>query len=195
MTGPDQRRPHALVVVESMFGNTEQVARAVAAGLADGGVDAVGRRRGRGAGRPACRGGPPGPRLPHARVLDEPAHHPGGRGAAGRPARTGGHRAARVAGQLCSPRTSGAARSSPSSTRASRRYDGCPRPPDPAPSAWPGAGDSRCSVAPRRSWSRTSPVRWWPAELAGDGVGPPAWLGPGRTRASPDPVSSRARST
>ena len=40
MTGPDQRRPHALVVVESMFGNTEQVARAVAAGLADGGVDA-----------------------------------------------------------------------------------------------------------------------------------------------------------
>ena len=40
MTGPDQRRPHALVVVESMFGNTEQVARAVAAGLADEGVEA-----------------------------------------------------------------------------------------------------------------------------------------------------------
>jgi hypothetical protein len=40
MTGPDQRRPHALVVVESMFGNTEQVARAVADGLADGGVEA-----------------------------------------------------------------------------------------------------------------------------------------------------------
>ncbi len=31
----------ALLVVESMFGNTEQVARAVAAGLGDGGVDAV----------------------------------------------------------------------------------------------------------------------------------------------------------
>jgi hypothetical protein len=31
----------ALVVVESMFGNTEQVARAVAAGLGEGGVDAV----------------------------------------------------------------------------------------------------------------------------------------------------------
>lgn len=40
MTGPDRRRLRALVVVESMFGNTEQVARAVAAGLADGGVDA-----------------------------------------------------------------------------------------------------------------------------------------------------------
>ena len=40
MTAPEERRPHALVVVESMFGNTEQVARAVAAGLADGGVDA-----------------------------------------------------------------------------------------------------------------------------------------------------------
>jgi hypothetical protein len=41
MTGPDHRRPRALVVVESMFGNTEQVARAVAAGLAEGGVDAA----------------------------------------------------------------------------------------------------------------------------------------------------------
>ena len=40
MSGPEQRRPQALVVVESMFGNTEQVARAVAAGLADGGIDA-----------------------------------------------------------------------------------------------------------------------------------------------------------
>ena len=32
-------RPAALVVVESMFGNTEHVARAVAAGLRDAGVD------------------------------------------------------------------------------------------------------------------------------------------------------------
>ena len=36
-----ERRPTALVVVESMFGNTEQVGRAVASGLADGGVDVV----------------------------------------------------------------------------------------------------------------------------------------------------------
>ncbi len=36
-----ERRPTALVVVESMFGNTEQVGRAVAGGLADGGVDTV----------------------------------------------------------------------------------------------------------------------------------------------------------
>ena len=36
-----ERRPTAFVVVESMFGNTEQVGRAVAAGLGDGGVDAV----------------------------------------------------------------------------------------------------------------------------------------------------------
>jgi hypothetical protein len=35
------RRLTALVVVESMFGNTELVARAVAAGLGNGGVDAV----------------------------------------------------------------------------------------------------------------------------------------------------------
>ena len=43
MTGTEdlERRPTALVIVESMFGNTEQVGRAVASGLADGGVDAV----------------------------------------------------------------------------------------------------------------------------------------------------------
>ena len=43
MTGAEGlgRRPTALVVVESMFGNTEQVGRAVAGGLADGGVDTV----------------------------------------------------------------------------------------------------------------------------------------------------------
>ena len=36
-----EHRPTALVVVESMLGNTEQVGRAVAGGLADGGVDTV----------------------------------------------------------------------------------------------------------------------------------------------------------
>jgi hypothetical protein len=43
MTGAEdlERRPTALVVVESMFGNTEQVGRAVASGLTEGGVDAV----------------------------------------------------------------------------------------------------------------------------------------------------------
>ena len=174
MTGPDQRRPHALVVVESMFGNTEQVARAVAAGLADGGVDASVVDVGAAPIDLPARGGPPGPRLSHARVLHEPARHPGGRGAAGRPSRTRDDRAARVAGHRAPPgRPAQPGRRRLRHARlegtTAARGRGTPRcPPGPAPGT-DGARTPR--GVPGRGHPRTAGRR---RARTGDGVGSPA---------------------
>ena len=62
-----------------MFGNTEQVARAVAGGLGDGGVDAVVVDVAAAPVDLSADLRPPRPRGAHPRVLPEPAEHPGRR--------------------------------------------------------------------------------------------------------------------
>ena len=193
MTGPDQRRPHALVVVESMFGNTEQVARAVAAGLGDGGVDASSSTwpRRRSTCPPTWTSSSSGCPT-HAFSLSRPAH-PGGRRAPGRPTRARGHRAARVAGRRASPGRPaqpghrGLRHARLEGTTAARGRRTPRGPPGPAP------GTDRAR-SPRGVPGRGhSAVRWSPASSHERGVGPQlagASPGPGRAT-SPDPGSAR----
>lgn len=133
-------RPAALVVVESMFGNTEHLARAVADGLRDAGVDAAvvdvsAAPVDLSADLDLLVLGAP----THAFSLSRPSTRADAvrQGASPERAATG----MREWLSAVLPRTRGTAPSPRSSTRASRRYDGCPRPPGLARPAWPGAGD------------------------------------------------------
>ena len=124
-----------------MFGNTEQVGRAVAGGLADGGVDAVVVDV---AAAPVDL--PAGLDLV---VLGAPTHafslsRPSTRADAVRQGASPERAASGLREWLSAvlPLDSAAqARSRRSSTPACRRYAACPRPPDHAPSGWPVAAD------------------------------------------------------
>ena len=90
---PDPREPEpgthaplrALLVYESMFGNTEEVARDVAAGLVDAGVLVQLVEVTCGPPRRRVRLRPAGRRRTDPRLLAQPALDPRGRGAQGRP--------------------------------------------------------------------------------------------------------------
>ena len=137
----------ALVVYESMFGNTERLAKCVAEGPAPR------SRRGR---RSRRSGEAPDRRFPTLRpagrrradpcLLVEPAEHSRRCGAEGR---TGVASAAGTAG-VARRRPSRNLRdsASPSSTRGSRRYAGCRRRPGRVLPRSLGGGASRCSTKP-----------------------------------------------
>ena len=168
----------ALVVVESMFGNTEQVARAVAAGLGDGGVDAV----------VVDVAAAPG-ELPadlHLLVIGAPTHafslsRPGTRTDAVRQGAPP-ERAATGLREWLTTLLLRDPRHSPVTAVFDTRVSKVRRLPDgrrtPRGPAGPAAWADECSRDLRPSWSRTSRDRWSTASSNGPPPGATAWPAP-----------------
>ena len=158
----------ALVVYESMFGNTEQIARAVAAGLEES-VDVAG---GRGDGcadrtgsrRCADRGG-----RSHPRFLDEPDEHSRRRNQQRRARRANASLGCVSGWRRC--HLGNTPRRWPHSTPRSKACTTYPGQPPKAPLKPPAAMGMSPRRKPRVFTSRTSTVRFSTVRLIGRGLG------------------------